>query len=192
MCSCSHWIRLVNSGVGLSRILYHLEFCPPLDPVWEQRLAELERVTAKLVGRGLAQDDRQRRFAGLSPELLTGSPSSGGFAVLPLRAHLQARHALWAMRIVTHVSRPWAQLARAMCQRVMCTDLNQTPGPILPLFRMDLADAPQVLRLFILAFGALRPHVLARQLILAQDAGANALLRRRMGPDPPGTGPDPP
>ena len=105
------------SGYGLSRILYHLEFCPPLGPVWEQRLAELERVTAKLVDRGLAPDDRQRRFAGLSPELLTGSPSLGGFAVLPLRAHLQARHALWAIRIVTHVSRP--------CHATSQSGLNQ-------------------------------------------------------------------
>ncbi len=43
-----------------------------------------------------------RRFAGLSMPMLIGAPGTGGFGVLPLEAHLLARHACWAARLLQY------------------------------------------------------------------------------------------
>ena len=89
---------LACAGYAVSKILYHAE-CVGLPP--DAVVAELSHVVAKLVDRGLAPDDRRRRFTGVRADLLVGKPVCGGFGVLPLVEHCQARHAAWLYRLVT-------------------------------------------------------------------------------------------
>jgi hypothetical protein len=118
--------RLALSAMGkgmaaaayvLSTFLYHAEFAglpPPavLDPFWAS-------VTGA-VGPGV-----------LPSRLLTGSPSQGGFGLLPLHDHTRARHAATGSRLLGHLlatppppppsPHPWlpgwcAPLARFLCR----------------------------------------------------------------------------
>ncbi|KAL4859540.1 hypothetical protein ACK3TF_000637 [Chlorella vulgaris] len=79
-----------TAAYGVSKLLYHAEFTghPP-----EQHMAELMRVTAKVVDRGQAPGDATRKFAGLAGWALAGRPADGGFGALPWREHITSRHA---------------------------------------------------------------------------------------------------
>jgi hypothetical protein len=104
-----------SAGYALSPFLFHAEFCglPPA-----ALLDELCSKVAKLVDRGQAPRDSQRRFAGVKQQLLSGSPVVGGFGALPLREHVTARHAVWAVRLLAGPgTAPWVGIARAMLAR---------------------------------------------------------------------------
>lgn len=103
-----------SAGYGMSKILYAAEFVglPPADV-----LAELDRITAKLVDKGMSPDARGRAFTGVRGELLAGHPSTGGFGAMPWKQHILARHAVWATRMMLGSSAtPWIHVAR----RLLC------------------------------------------------------------------------
>ena len=88
------------AGYGISRLLYHMEFMglPPND-----LLDQLIQRTARMVDTGTmpAEGSGGRYFTGLPHATLPGPPGLGGFGMLRLREHVQARHAWWALRLVT-------------------------------------------------------------------------------------------
>jgi hypothetical protein len=97
------------STYAISPFLYHAEFVglPPVDT-----LQELQRKLAWLVDRNL---QRGGGFTWVRGELLVGSPSMGGFGLIPLKQHILARHAWWAHRLLLHDEGggiPWVQMAR--------------------------------------------------------------------------------
>jgi len=101
-----------SAAYGVSKVLYHAEFTglPPA-----AALAELQRVTAKVVSRGQAPADTTPRFAGLAGWVLPGRPAEGGFGTLPWEAHICSRHAKWGLRLVLGpADLPWIVVARAL------------------------------------------------------------------------------
>ena len=93
------------AAYGLHRLTWHMEHggLPP-----EGVLTELEAKAAKLVDRGQGPSARDRRATGVPKRLLLGHPTAGGFGALPLREHVQARWACWAVRFVRGVALPAA------------------------------------------------------------------------------------
>ncbi|GIL55468.1 hypothetical protein Vafri_11032 [Volvox africanus] len=85
------------SAYGLQTVTWHMEHGgPPPAPM----LAQIERLTARLVDRKQGPEDQGQRLTGVPNGLLIGHPSAGGFGLLPLRQHTQARHAVWAVRFI--------------------------------------------------------------------------------------------
>ncbi|KAL4852850.1 Transposon TX1 uncharacterized protein [Chlorella vulgaris] len=100
-----------TAAYGVSKLLYHAEFTghPP-----EQHMAELMRVTAKVVDRGQAPGDATRKFAGLAGWALAGRPAGGGFGALPWREHISSRHAWWGLQLLlAPAAVPWVAIAPA-------------------------------------------------------------------------------
>jgi hypothetical protein len=100
------------AGYGISKLLYCAEFSglPPPDI-----LQQLNRATAKLVDRHLSPASTQRRFPGISSDLLTGHPSTGGVGAMPWKQHVLARHAVWGVRLIlAEISVPWVHVARSL------------------------------------------------------------------------------
>lgn len=98
------------SGYGLAKILYAAEFVglPP-----EPALQQLIKATARLVDKGKPPTFTGRCFGGVSADMLVGNPKEGGFGVMPLREHVQARHAMWAVRLMQGSPQvPWVHVAR--------------------------------------------------------------------------------
>ena len=98
------------SGYGLSRLLYAAEFVgvPP-----ESVMQRLQSVTAKLVAQGQPPDATGHHFASIAAPALVGHPKVGGCGVMCLEQHIRARHARWAMRLMTQPSTvPWVHVAR--------------------------------------------------------------------------------
>lgn len=85
-------------GYCLSRALYHLEFMGlPKAPA----LAGLERSTAALIDRALPPGPPAvKRLVGMGKATLPVHPLAGGFGLLPLREHVQGRHAALAVRFM--------------------------------------------------------------------------------------------
>lgn len=113
-----------SAAYGVSKLLYHAEFAghPPAT-----HLDRLDRITAKLVDRGAAPNDRAPRFAGLAGWLLPGRPAEGGFGVLPWREHITSRHAWWALHLIVGPAEvPWIAVARALL-RACAGDLAAHP-----------------------------------------------------------------
>ena len=77
------------STYGLSTFLYHAEFCglPPT-------LEDIQNLCASTIGRGISRN------------LFIGSPKLGGFGLLPVYAHVRARHAAMATRLIDALCRP--------------------------------------------------------------------------------------
>jgi hypothetical protein len=98
------------SGYGLAKLLYAAEFAgAPPEPVMQR----LQSITAKLVDRGLAPDAAGHHFAGVAAAALVGHPKHGGCGVMCLREHILARHAKWAVRLMTAPdSVQWVRVAR--------------------------------------------------------------------------------
>ena len=104
---------------GYAMGLYHMEFMglpPPAD------LARLVRHTAALVD-GRVSPRRPRssagRFTGITNASVPGAPSAGGFGVLPIERHVQARIMWWALTFVRTACQPgpvppWVAVARAL------------------------------------------------------------------------------
>ena len=107
---------IASSSYGISKLLYAAEFAgmPPAHVV-----KELNKLTAKLVDRGQAPEDRPGRqvFTGVKSRLLAGHPSTGGFGSMPWEQHIAARHAVWGVRMMMGSSdTPWIYVAR----RLLC------------------------------------------------------------------------
>lgn len=101
-----------SAGYGVSKLLYCAEFVgmPPAT-----QLQRLTSAMAKLVDRKLAPDASGRHFAGVSKDLLLGHPKLGGFGMFPWQQHIQARHALWAIRLIHGCeTTPWIHVARTI------------------------------------------------------------------------------
>eukprot|EP00887_Chlorella_sp_A99_P003034 scaffold9.g3034.t1 len=103
-------------GYALSQLLFQAEFAglPPR--------AEVEELTgdaARLVDRGLAPGTAgRRRFAHVNWALLPGRPAGGGFGLLPLVEHCQARWAGWLFRLVAGTGEaPWEAVAAELLER---------------------------------------------------------------------------
>ncbi|GIL88990.1 hypothetical protein Vretifemale_16901, partial [Volvox reticuliferus] len=69
---------------------------PPPDTT----LSNIECLAARLVDRQQGPEDQGQRFTGVPSRLLVGHPSIGGFGLLPLRQHIRARQAVWAVRFI--------------------------------------------------------------------------------------------
>ncbi|KAI3427913.1 hypothetical protein D9Q98_006305 [Chlorella vulgaris] len=116
-----------TAAYGVSKLLYHAEFTghPP-----EQHMAELMRVTAKVVDRGQAPGDATRKFAGLAGWALAGRPADGGFGALPWREHITSHHAWWGLQLLlAPAAVPWVAIARALLRR--CADTAVHPMGLL-------------------------------------------------------------
>ena len=116
---------LAASSYALSSLLYVAEFAGfPTLPAARGRLvdgiAPLQAQVANLVdtGRGPLQPNATERvFRGVSLDNQFGSPRLGGFGVLPLRHHILARHAVWAVRLLVALTSQrvplWARILKA-------------------------------------------------------------------------------
>jgi hypothetical protein len=100
------------AGYGISKMLYCAEFTgmpPPLI------IRQLEKASSKLVDRHLPPDSAVRRFPGIAGDLLAGHPSTGGVGAMPWKQHIQARHAMWGVRLILgHSTVPWVHVARSL------------------------------------------------------------------------------
>lgn len=185
------------SSYGLSKILYHLEFCPPPRDDWLGMLGQLKVWTSRVVERRrppVPPGPEPRAFTGLSYEGLLGAPAAGGMAVLDVESHVAARHAVRALDLVLRPDKPWARVAEAQ----MAARLPDLRGgaPLLALFwppyneGAHVGGPPTALRPFLSALS--RVPLLTRS---PADAGhepgpwcyhiplaANPLLRGGVGP----------
>ena len=101
---------VASASYGISKLLYAAEFVGMPPPAIIQ---ELNKITAKLVDRGMAPDAQGRAFAGIRKDLLAGHPSTGGFGVMPWEQHIRARHAMWAVRMMLgSPEQPWIYVGR--------------------------------------------------------------------------------
>ncbi|GLI70416.1 hypothetical protein VaNZ11_015193 [Volvox africanus] len=102
------------SNYCLQTVTWHMEHGgPPPDTT----LTYIERLAARLVDRKQGPEDQGQRFTGVPSRLLVGHPSTGGFGLLPLRQHIRARQAMWAVRFIRG-----ALMARRERERVMLLD----------------------------------------------------------------------
>ena len=106
---------IASSAYAVSALLYHAEFAGLPTPA---SLEQLRKDAAALADRGASPLKRHgRRFSGIRWDLQFGQPAAGGIGVLPLVAHVTARHATWAVRLVKQLASerrsPWAAIAEA-------------------------------------------------------------------------------
>jgi exonuclease III len=147
-----------SNAYAASSLLYHAEFAglPPDDVV-----KRLEQTTAKLVVRGEAPAATGRGFSGVSAFNMVGRPQDGGLGVLPLREHVAARHAKWALRLATSDSdsaSPWIQVARLVLRAAFQDEFGAGATPLLLLTPSRPASSnglPPVLRRMLLGVQAL-------------------------------------
>ena len=132
-----------TSGYALSQILYHAEYAGLPPPAM---VATVMGNVAKLVDGGRAPGSSGRRFTHVRAELLPGPPSSGGFGLLPLEAHIRARWAAWLYRLVAGDGHaPWEAVAAELLARLQP---GMTPLGLLAWGRTPAVAArlPQPLR----------------------------------------------
>lgn len=99
---------------GVTRLLHHAEYSGLLTIAQQQHLT---KITAKLVDRGQAPSDPEHVFAGLHQEILFGRREEGGFGAFPWKQHIQARHAVLGLKIITgDPTIPWISAARDLLQ----------------------------------------------------------------------------
>ena len=93
------------TAYGLHCLTWHMEHggLPP-----KRTLVYLEVKAAKLIDRGQGPSAQGRRATGIPKLLLLGHSSVGGFGALPLREHVTARWACWAVRFVRGMVLPGA------------------------------------------------------------------------------------
>jgi hypothetical protein len=125
------------AGYAVSTLLYHAEFAGlPPDAQLQRLQSQLARVVEHAQAPGAATP---RRFTGIGQGLLAGSPKGGGFGMLPLVEHVQAR---WARRgaelICSDGSKQWVQLARALIYGGRAPS-DSSPLALLRLPRASLA-----------------------------------------------------
>jgi len=101
------------NSYACSKLLYHLEFAD----LPQERVLRLQADLATFVDRSRAPG-AAGGFAGVQALLLPGPPASGGFGLLPLREHVEARRAVWMSRLASGgAGHPWASIACALLQR---------------------------------------------------------------------------
>jgi hypothetical protein len=96
------------STYALSKTLFYLEHTglPTAD-----HLDVLDTALAKLVDRA----DENRSFTYVRKELLLGPAKHGGFGMLGVKEHILARHAVWAVKLVTGDSEvPWIHVGQTL------------------------------------------------------------------------------
>ncbi len=147
------------SAYACSTVFYHAEF--------EGLPAEAER----------AVDEGVRRAVGsyIPGLLLSGGPARGGFGVLPVGAHVQARHAHMACRLLWHLlgGAPllWGHLAACLLRRT-CPAVV----PALVLLSAAQADLPDLERgLLGLPGGVVQDHALPGGPLRRMMLGLHAL-----------------
>ena len=112
---------LAVSSYALSTFLYHAEYCALEDsPEGRQLLTDVHKWTAKLVD-SKTPPEKSTRFVGIAAGQQCGTPSKGGFGVLPLNHHLDARHLYWVLQLYHHRERPWGKLAMTILTNRMPT-----------------------------------------------------------------------
>jgi hypothetical protein len=112
------------SAYALSRLLYYMEFAGLPSAA---QVSALERALAKLVDRG----NKDGVFTYVRKELLLGAIKQGGFGMLGVQQHVQARHAVLAVRLLTgDDSVPWIHIGRTLLQRLWGRGWH----PMLPMF----------------------------------------------------------
>lgn len=90
-----------------SVLLYHATFVTL--PKTAQKKAE--NCVARLVNRNIGTIAGGRRFTSVRADLLPGHPTTGGFGVLPLTQHINARRAKWMLELTSGGNQPWKRLA---------------------------------------------------------------------------------
>lgn len=104
------------NAYAISNLLYHSEFadCP------EAVVANVEGWAARLVVRGEAPSSAATgSFVGVSAFNVVGRPPEGGLGVLPLREHVAARRAKWAVRLALgDGDTPWVFVGRLVAARL--------------------------------------------------------------------------
>lgn len=105
-----------SASYGISKLLYLAEYCGLSDEL----AAQLDHLTTKLIARGLSPDESKNprkspHHLSIRRELLWGHPRRGGFGAQPWREQINARHAVWAVRLITGSPHaPWIYIARAL------------------------------------------------------------------------------
>ncbi len=108
------------NAYALSLIMYFAEFVDAPMAL----LDEVQRRIAHLVDRQLGAG-----FTHMPNDLLLGPIKQGGMGVLPISHHITARHARWAVKLLTEdSSKPWVLLGRML--------LAACWGPCAPWHRM--------------------------------------------------------
>lgn len=87
------------SSYCLQTVTWHMEHGGP--PA-KSCMAKLASKAARLVDRRLGPEDRDQRLTGVPAALLPGPPRTGGFGLLPLCEHVQARNAVWAAQLALY------------------------------------------------------------------------------------------
>ena len=106
---------MAASAYGVSTLLYRAEFqgMPPPSVLHRLRAASLV-----LVDKGKAPSQSvAHTLPGVARKLLPGSPSQGGFGLLPWEEHIQARHAVWACKLLRGLCLHGTQLPPQMLAR---------------------------------------------------------------------------
>jgi len=100
------------SGYCNSVTFYAAEFSglppPPL-------LDSIDKATSKLINRNLAPNKPGRGFYGIKTAEIAGHPTRGGFGLIPMKSHIIARHAKWALRLLTDPDEvTWTSIGREL------------------------------------------------------------------------------
>ena len=99
------------TSYALSKVLFYLEHSG-LPPARE--LAAVQQALAKLVDRA-----NKHGFTYVRKELLVGPAKQGGFGMLDVEQHVTARHAVWAVKLVTGDEEvPWIRVGRALLRHL--------------------------------------------------------------------------
>ena len=99
------------TSYALSKVLFYLEHSG-LPPARE--LAAVQQALAKLVDRA-----NKHGFTYVRKELLVGPAKQGGFGMLDVEQHVTARHAVWAVKLVTgDADVPWIRVGRALLRHL--------------------------------------------------------------------------
>jgi hypothetical protein len=85
-----------------------MEFSDPLAA--EPHRAKAQQHVHRLVSQDRRQTAPGRAFGRFSYPPTIGSPSRGGYGVLPIREHIQSRHAKWGIALALQLSSPWRAL----------------------------------------------------------------------------------
>jgi len=157
------------SSYALSSILNTAEFAGP-PPGSDINMVE-QQVAALVDAKRSPNDQSRRGFCALSAENQLGRPLTGGFGVLPLRHHIMARHAVWAVRLAKALLAdrvpPWATIAQSVVATLRRNTLTSGRNGIADMFFYKPTPAekrklPPLLRLMFQALNEVpRPRVLA-------------------------------
>jgi exonuclease III len=159
------------NGYAISKILFHSQF---VGLPGGADLDYLERLLAaavdserclRLQGEAGAT---QRHFTHVAKELLVGHPSRGGFGLLPLQAHVGARMAWWACRLLSDEDKaPWVRVGRAVLTLLMARDnhsasLSELDTPYCAPRLRFLCAIKMGLETYLVAAPGVVPQVLVR------------------------------